>query len=29
MSAKVVALPERDDFPQFFDEQKVVEFYAR
>lgn len=29
MSGKVIALPERDDFPQFFDEQKVVEFYAR
>ena len=29
MRAKVIALPERDDFPSFFDEQKVVEFYAR
>jgi small subunit ribosomal protein S4 len=29
MSGKIIALPERDDFPQFFDEQKVVEFYAR
>ena len=26
---KIIALPERDDFPDFFDEQKVVEFYAR
>lgn len=29
MSGKIIALPERDDFPEFFDEQKVVEFYAR
>jgi small subunit ribosomal protein S4 len=28
-SGKIVALPEREDFPEFFDEQKVVEFYAR
>jgi len=27
-SGKIVALPERD-FPKFFEEQKVVEFYAR
>jgi len=26
---KVIALPEREDFPQFFKEQQVVEFYAR
>jgi len=29
LAGKVIALPERDDFPEFFDEQKVVEFYAR
>jgi len=29
MSAKVIALPEREDFPKFFKEQAVVEFYAR
>ncbi len=29
MSGKIIALPERDDFPEFFAEQKVVEFYAR
>lgn len=29
MSAKVVALPEREDFPKFFKESAVVEFYAR
>lgn len=29
MNGKIIALPERDDFPEFFDEQKVVEFYAR
>lgn len=29
MSGKIVALPEREDFPPFFEEQKVVEFYAR
>jgi small subunit ribosomal protein S4 len=26
---KVIALPEREDFPKYFEEQKVVEFYAR
>lgn len=26
---KIVALPEREDFPKFFQEQQVVEFYAR
>ena len=26
---KVIALPEREDFPAFFQEQQVVEFYAR
>jgi len=26
---KIIALPEREDFPTFFEEQKVVEFYAR
>jgi small subunit ribosomal protein S4 len=29
MSGKIVALPEREDFPKFFNEQSVVEFYAR
>jgi small subunit ribosomal protein S4 len=29
MSGKIVALPEREDFPDFFKEQQVVEFYAR
>ena len=29
MRGKVVALPEREDFPKFFQEQQVVEFYAR
>ncbi len=29
MTGKVVALPEREDFPEFFKEQQVVEFYAR
>jgi small subunit ribosomal protein S4 len=29
MSGKIVALPEREDFPKFFQEQQVVEFYAR
>ncbi|MGE0000888.1 MAG: 30S ribosomal protein S4 [Fimbriimonadaceae bacterium] len=29
MSGKIVALPEREDFPKFFQEQSVVEFYAR
>ena len=28
-SGKVIALPEREDFPKFFQEQQVVEFYAR
>src|SRR5690606_3303802 len=28
-AGKIIALPEREDFPSFFDEQKVVEFYAR
>jgi len=26
---KIIALPEREDFPPFFQEQQVVEFYAR
>ncbi len=26
---KIISLPEREDFPSFFEEQKVVEFYAR
>ncbi|MBL8065705.1 MAG: 30S ribosomal protein S4 [Chthonomonadaceae bacterium] len=29
MAGKIVALPEREDFPKFFQEQSVVEFYAR
>jgi len=29
MSGKIIALPEREDFPKFFNEQAVVEFYAR
>lgn len=29
MSGKIVSLPEREDFPKFFQEQQVVEFYAR
>lgn len=29
MSGKVSALPEREDFPKFFKEQAVTEFYAR
>lgn len=29
MAGKIVALPEREDFPDFFKEQQVVEFYAR
>lgn len=29
MSGKIVALPEREDFPKFFQEQQVIEFYAR
>lgn len=28
-SGKVIALPEREDFPKFFQETQVVEFYAR
>lgn len=28
-AGKIISLPEREDFPSFFDEQKVVEFYAR
>ncbi|MBS1718494.1 MAG: 30S ribosomal protein S4 [Armatimonadetes bacterium] len=28
-AGKVIALPEREDFPKFFHEQQVVEFYAR
>ncbi|MBV6457585.1 MAG: 30S ribosomal protein S4 [Fimbriimonadaceae bacterium] len=29
MRGKIIALPEREDFPKFFQEQQVVEFYAR
>lgn len=29
MKGQIVDLPDRADFPDFFDEQKVVEFYAR
>lgn len=29
MTGKISALPEREDFPKFFKEQQVVEFYAR
>lgn len=29
VAGKIVALPEREDFPKFFQEQQVVEFYAR
>ena len=29
MSGKIIALPEREDFPNFFKENQVVEFYAR
>jgi small subunit ribosomal protein S4 len=29
MSGKIIALPEREDFPKFFQEQQVVEYYAR
>lgn len=29
LTGKIVALPERDDFPKFFKEQQVVEYYAR
>lgn len=28
-SGKIIALPEREDFPKFFQEQQVVEYYAR
>ncbi len=28
-SGKVISLPEREDFPKFFQEQQVVEYYAR
>jgi len=28
-SGKIIALPEREDFPNFFQEQQVIEFYAR
>ncbi len=28
-AGKIIALPEREDFPKFFSEQQVVEFYAR
>jgi small subunit ribosomal protein S4 len=28
-SGKIISLPEREDFPKFFQEQQVVEFYAR
>ena len=28
-TGKIIALPEREDFPKFFQEQQVVEFYAR
>jgi small subunit ribosomal protein S4 len=29
MKGKIIALPEREDFPKFFKEQQVTEFYAR
>lgn len=29
MSGKIIAMPEREDFPRFFQEQQVIEFYAR
>jgi len=29
LKGKIAALPEREDFPKFFQEQQVVEFYAR
>lgn len=29
MAGKIIALPEREDFPSFFKESAVVEFYAR
>lgn len=28
-AGKIISLPEREDFPSFFQEQQVVEFYAR
>lgn len=28
-AGKIIALPEREDFPKFFQEQQVVEYYAR
>ena len=28
-TGKIIALPEREDFPKFFQEQQVIEFYAR
>lgn len=28
-TGKIIALPEREDFPKFFQEQSIVEFYAR
>lgn len=28
-AGKIIALPEREDFPKFFQEQQVIEFYAR
>ena len=28
-SGKIISLPEREDFPKFFQEQQVVEYYAR
>lgn len=28
-SGKIIAMPEREDFPKFFNEQHVVEYYAR
>ncbi|MCG9896046.1 MAG: hypothetical protein MH204_11290, partial [Fimbriimonadaceae bacterium] len=29
MSGKIIMEAERQDFPEFFGEQKVIEFYAR
>lgn len=29
MKGKIISLPERDDFPEIFHENQVVEFYAR
>jgi small subunit ribosomal protein S4 len=28
-AGKIIALPEREDFPKFFNEQSIVEYYAR